>query len=88
VLRESPVRIGQLERLVPGASKKILAQNLRRMEADGIVIRTDMSDLVLHIEYQLNEDVRDLVCKFLDVLSETGANYLGIPRGEGSSRWG
>ncbi|MFC6645523.1 winged helix-turn-helix transcriptional regulator [Granulicella cerasi] len=75
-LREGPVRIGQLGRMIPGASKKVLSQNLRSLEADGIVTRTDMSDLILHVEYALNEDVRELVCDVLDLLSETGAKYL------------
>jgi hypothetical protein len=38
----------------------------------------DMSDLSLHIEYELNEDVRELVCRLLDTLSETGATYIGL----------
>ena len=37
-----------------------------------------MSDLSLHIEYELNEDVRELVCRLLDTLSETGATYIGL----------
>jgi len=47
-MRSGPVRLGQLARIVPGASKKMLTQNLRQLEADGIVVRKDMSDLVLH----------------------------------------
>lgn len=30
----------------------MLTQNLRPLEAEGIVARRDMSDLVLHIEYE------------------------------------
>ena len=75
-LRHGPVRIGQLGRLIPGASKKVLAQHLRRLEADGIVVRKDMSDIVLHIEYELSSAYRDLVCDLLDQLSESGAIYL------------
>lgn len=76
VLRHGPVRIGQLGRLVPGASKKVLAQHLRHLEADGIVVRKDMSDLVLHIEYELSVSFRSLVCDLLDRLSESGVLYL------------
>jgi hypothetical protein len=47
-----------------------------------------MSDLILHIEYDLNEDVRELVCGLLDCLSETGAKYLGLREEEDSSQWG
>lgn len=76
MLRHGPVRLGELGRLLPGASKKVLAQHLRRLEADGIVIRKDMSDLVLHIEYELHPSTENLVCGLLDKLSETGAHYL------------
>lgn len=75
-LRNGPVRIGELGRLIPGASKKTLAQHLRRLEADGIIIRTDMSDLVLHVEYKLSPSFEKLVCDLLDSLSEAGALYL------------
>jgi hypothetical protein len=33
--------------------------NLRQLEADGIVVRRDMSELVLHIEYELDERTRE-----------------------------
>lgn len=75
-LRNGPIRIGQLARLIPGASKKVLAQHLRKLEADGIVVRKDMSDLVLHIEYELSSAYSDLVCNLLDHLSQSGAFYL------------
>lgn len=75
-LRNGSVRIGQLTRSIPGASKKVLAQHLRKLEADGIVVRKDMSDLVLHIEYELSSVYCDLVCNLLDHLSQSGAFYF------------
>ena len=71
-MRSGPVRLGQLARIVPGASKKMLTQNLRQLEADGIVVRKDMSDLVLHIEYELAESTREGVCALLDHLAKWG----------------
>ena len=75
-LRSRPVRLGQLKRLIPEASKKMLAQNLRQLEADGIVVRKDMSDLVLHIEYELKADTSEGVCALLDHLAEWGERHL------------
>lgn len=66
----------QLARLIPGASKKVLAQHLRKLEADGIIVREDKSDVVLHIEYELSNAYRHLVCSLLDQLSQSGAFYL------------
>lgn len=76
-LRHGPIRLGQLGRLIPRASKKVLAQNLRQLETDGIVTRTDLSDLILHIEYELHTDIQDTVCTLLNHLSDWGAIYLG-----------
>ncbi len=75
-LRHGRVRLGQLRRVIPGASKKVLAHNLRMLEADGIVIRRDMSDVVLHIEYELRDEIKDSLGALLDQLSEWGESYL------------
>ena len=76
-MRFGPVRLGQLARIVPGASKKMLTQNLRQLEADGIVVRKDMSDLVLHIEYELDESTREGVCAILDHVAKWGGLQFG-----------
>jgi DNA-binding HxlR family transcriptional regulator len=76
-MRSGSVRLGQLARIVPGASKKMLTQNLRQLEADGIVVRKDMSDLVLHIEYELDESTREGVCALLDHLAKWGGLQFG-----------
>lgn len=74
-----PTRLGQLSRKIPGASKKVLTQNLRQLEASGIVVRRDMSDLVLHIEYDLDRDIKAGVCALLDYLAEWGRHRLNSP---------
>src|SRR5271170_8367811 len=79
-LCSGPVRLGKLARLIPGASKKMLTQNLRQLEADGIVVRKDMSDLVLHIEYELEESTREGVYVLLDHLAKWGGLHLGKSR--------
>ena len=76
-MRSGSVRLGQLARIVPGASKKMLTQNLRQLEADGIVVRKDMSDLVLHIEYELAGSTREGVCALLDHLAKWGGLHFG-----------
>ncbi|MDE1177114.1 MAG: winged helix-turn-helix transcriptional regulator [Edaphobacter sp.] len=75
-MRTGPIRLGHLARLVPGASKKMLVQNLRQLESAGIVARNDMSDLVLHVEYELDGGTRDGVYAVLDHLAEWGGIYL------------
>jgi len=78
-MRSGPVRLGQLARLIPGASKKMLTQNLRQLEADGIIVRKDLSDIVLHVEYELNESEKEGVCALLDDLAKWGGLHLGKP---------
>jgi len=77
-MRSGPIRIGQLARLIPGTSKKILAQHLRKLEADGIVSRKDLSDIVLHVEYELGEDLKEQVCALIDHLAQWGSLYLEL----------
>lgn len=79
-LRSGPVRLGQLGRLIPGTSKKMLTQHLRQLEADGIVSRKDMSDLMLHVEYELNDDMRQQICELLDHVAKWGALQLASRR--------
>jgi DNA-binding HxlR family transcriptional regulator len=62
-MRSGPVRLSQLTRLAPAASKKGLRANLRSLESSHIVVRRDLSDSVLHVEYDF-EDKRARVCLF------------------------
>jgi DNA-binding HxlR family transcriptional regulator len=75
-MQSGPVRLGQLTRIIPRASKKVLTQNLRELEASGIVLRKDLSNSVLHIEYELTPDVKDDVSFLLERLAEWGEAYL------------
>ena len=55
----------------------MLTQNLRKLGADGIVVRKDLTDLVIHIEYELDERTREGVCALLDHLAEWGGLHPG-----------
>ena len=54
-LAEGPRRFGELRRLVTGISEKMLIQQLREMEADGIVDRKDFREIPPRVEYSLTE---------------------------------
>jgi DNA-binding HxlR family transcriptional regulator len=64
-LQHGPVRLGELRRLLPQASKKVLTQHLRRMEKDGLIIRIDIGGKVPRVEYSL---ATPLGCAVLDLL--------------------
>lgn len=53
--RQGPRRFGELKRLVPAISEKMLIQQLREMEADGIVARRDFREIPPRVEYALTE---------------------------------
>jgi len=48
-------RFSELRRALPGVSEKMLAQHLREMEADGLVLRTVYAEVPPKVEYSLTE---------------------------------
>jgi DNA-binding HxlR family transcriptional regulator len=50
---DSPRRFGELKRIVSGISEKMLIQQLREMEADGVVNRKVFREVPPHVEYSL-----------------------------------
>lgn len=74
-MRLGPIRLGQLARLIPTASKKMLTQNLRKLEEHGIVVRRDLSERSLHVEYDLDDREREAIRAVLDTLVAWGDSY-------------
>jgi len=61
------LRFSDLERAIPGISQKMLAQQLRQLEADGIVERTVHNQVPPKVEYRLTAWGQSL-CPALDAL--------------------
>lgn len=59
-LREQPRRFGELKRNVTGISEKMLIQQLRQMEADGLVVRRSFHEVPPRVEYSLTDLGRSL----------------------------
>ncbi|MCD6009748.1 winged helix-turn-helix transcriptional regulator [Halomonas sp. IOP_31] len=52
-LNRGPARYGELKRRVRGVSDKMLIQQLKELECDGIVRRTDYGEIPLRVDYSL-----------------------------------
>ena len=60
-LRSGTRRYGELRRLIPGISERMLVRQLRQCERDGIVARRVYPEVPPKVEYTLTERGRSLV---------------------------
>lgn len=66
------LRFSELERAIPGVSQKMLIQQLRDLERDGIVTRTIHPQVPPKVEYELTS-WGQAMCPALDALLEWAA---------------
>lgn len=66
------LRFSELERAIPAVSQKMLIQQLRELERDGVVHRTVHPQVPPKVEYALT-DWGKAMCPALDALLEWGA---------------
>ncbi len=69
------LRYSELHRLVPKATDKMLAQQLREMEKDGLINRVAYPVVPPKTEYSLTDFGNTLV-PILDAMCQWGARYL------------
>jgi DNA-binding HxlR family transcriptional regulator len=76
MLVDRPKRFGELNRSVVGISKKVLTQNLRELEEEGLISRKVAWDNSLcSVEYKLTESGVDF-CSIIESMIEWGNKYL------------
>ncbi len=66
-LQDGPVRFNDLARIIAGASKKMITDRLRQLEAQGLVRREVMATSPVSVQYELTELGRTAL-SFLDEL--------------------
>lgn len=59
-LRDGSKRYGELKRLIPGVSDKVLIQQLKDLEADQVIVRTDYHEVPPRVDYALTPLGRSL----------------------------
>lgn len=71
-------RFGELKREIEGVSAKVLSQQLKCLEANGLVLRQDHSAYVLYVEYSLTSLGLGLseVCRHITRWAEQHVNDL------------
>ena len=69
-----PWRFNELLRDIPGLSQKVLTDNLRAMESDGLVTRTVYPEVPPRVEYSLSP-LGDTLRPILDALEVWGRGY-------------
>lgn len=76
-LMEGTRRFGELHRGVSGVSQKVLTQNLRAMEADGLVDREVFAEVPPRVEYSLTNAGRSLA-PVLQAMADWGELHRGL----------
>lgn len=63
-LTTGPKRFGQIDVRIPGLSRKVLTEQLKELERDGLVNRTYYKELPPRVEYSLTEFGKSLSVVF------------------------
>lgn len=73
-LAEGDHRFAELRRAVGGVSEKVLAEQLKELERDGLVVREAHDGFPLRVDYRLSEQGSELN-DALDVVAQWGDRY-------------
>ncbi len=86
VLRVGPVRLGELSRLLPEASKKMLMAELKSLVLSGLVVRQDLTGNknVRHVEYRLAKHIEAATIRLLKQLEEWNRDTQALANGSNS----
>lgn len=74
LLSNGAMRFGKLNTLIPSISKKVLTDQLKEMESDGLLLRKSFAETPPRVEYSLTEKSIGLL-PVLKLLSEWAETY-------------
>lgn len=78
-LMDRPFRFSELRRAIPGISEKVLTDNLRAMEKDGLITRTVFPEVPARTEYALSE-LGNTMRPIIESMATWGTGYQQIVR--------
>lgn len=76
-----PWRFNELQKDLDGISHKVLTDNLRSLESDGIITRTVYPEVPPRVEYSLS-DLGESMRPILDAMANWGNNYKEMYKNE------
>jgi len=71
-------RFGELRRLVSGISEKVLMQQLKELEADGMLSRTDHREVPPRVDYAMTAFGRTLATALMPLCAWGDANRTNV----------
>ncbi|MGG6313103.1 winged helix-turn-helix transcriptional regulator [Paenibacillus macerans] len=76
-LLATPNRFNEFRKTIPGISQKVLTDNLRSMENDGIIVRTVYAEVPPRVEYSLSE-LGETMRPIIAAMEQWGNGYQEI----------
>jgi len=73
-LLQGPLRFSELKRLVPDITEKMLTQQLRELERDGVLSRTVFAEVPPRVEYRVTEH-RATLKPVLEAMCQWGRSH-------------
>ena len=73
-LLRAPQRFSELKRTIPGISQKVLTDNLRALEADGLIDREVFAEVPPRVVYSISA-LGDALRPIIDAMQAWGTEY-------------
>ncbi|CCK99823.1 HxlR family transcriptional regulator [Clostridioides difficile] len=74
-LKDTILRFNELKKLIPKATPKMLTQQLRELESDGLIIRVVYPVVPPKVEYSLSDFGKSII-PILDSMCDWDSDYL------------
>ena len=79
-LQDRPLRFGELKRLIPGITEKMLIQQLKKFENNNILVRKVYPEVPPKVEYRLTQNGKSLIT-VMTLIKQWGEDHLSIQEG-------
>ena len=77
VMADRTIRFGQLDAIIPFITRKVLTEQLKELEEDGIIVRTAFKEIPPRVEYKLSEQGLALL-PILNAIKEWNGKFEGL----------